>query len=120
MSYRIGQVLYSATVHEGTGSVELTKWEVRTIRAGKVTAIMHNRFTWVKLSKAHHHWGWAPSIPAWMRCTFEAAKGTTRVHTTKRKAYAMELEQLKKGWISDDEAFIERVARTLQRLMKRK
>lgn len=68
--YKVGQTLYEATINEPDGSFEWNEHVVRTIRGGRVYAILKTSFTWGKRSKKHGDFGWLDPLPKWCRTSW--------------------------------------------------
>ena len=79
---RIGSVRYLADIDPETGKIEFTELVLRSIQNRKkyeghewfggprkvcYWIVKHKGVTWVKRSKSHGDWGWADSIPKWLR-----------------------------------------------------
>jgi hypothetical protein len=64
---KVGQILYACYSDGDTGKVSFEEYIVRTIRKGKVYAIMKAPFTWGKRSTKHGDVGWLDPVPAWCR-----------------------------------------------------
>lgn len=84
-----GAVRYLASICEETGRIEITELVLRSSQMRrKFNGIVwyggprrvnywvakHKGLTWVKRSKSHGDWGWADSIPEWLRYTVLADK----------------------------------------------
>jgi hypothetical protein len=79
---RIGDVRYTASIDDESGKIEFTELVLRTmqmrdkfhgikwINGPKMVCywvVKEKGLTWVKLSKSHFDWGWAKSIPSYLR-----------------------------------------------------
>lgn len=116
---KVGRIYFACTAKEN-GGVEMDEWHVRTVKAGKATAILKIQgITWVKLSTKHFDWGWAKSIPSWMRWTWPANEPTgLRFYTTKRQAYKGALHEVEEGYVTDDPSIIAILMGKLQSKIK--
>lgn len=102
MKYKVGQVFIECSANDD-GAVDFDEWHVRTIRGGKVTAIMFDKvWTWGKLSKKNGDFGWKKNIPKEFRRTWKADGKPWRMFTTKRQAARDELASVLDGDVSDD------------------
>lgn len=89
MKYKIGQELYTyyvGTEDETSGKLSLHTHIVRTIRGGKVYAILKESYTWGKRSKKHGDYGWLDPLPAWCRTWVRVGCKFSWLFTTKRQA----------------------------------
>jgi len=63
MKYKIGEELHRCIISDETGRPEYDLFRVRSFRGGKVTVILVNQFTWVKLEWGKNQArGWAKRI----------------------------------------------------------
>lgn len=89
--FRVGQVLFSISFIEndnGKFTFKSYDWIIRTIRGTRVTAIRKTKFTWAKLSTKNGDWGWAKSIDASDRVTFQISDtGMRGLSLTKPEAW---------------------------------
>lgn len=92
MNYKISQVLYYVHADEDTGKVSIDEWIVRTIRGGRVYAIVKTPWTWVKLSNKHFDWGWAKDIPNYCRDSCREGEKMAQLHTTELAALRARLK----------------------------
>lgn len=78
--------VYYGIVHGDSGKPEFNEWVVRTVRGGRITAILKASFTWGKRSTKHGDYGWLPSIPKWCRTTWSVGREPFGLFTTKLQA----------------------------------
>jgi len=84
--------VYYGIVHDDNGKPSFDEWVVRTVRGGKVTAILKASFTWGKRSTKAGDYGWLPRIPAWCRTTWRIDREPFGIFTTKLQAVRHELK----------------------------
>lgn len=108
---KVGQILYACYSDSDTGKVSFEEYVVRTIRKGKVYAIMKAPFTWGKKSSKHGDFGWLDPVPAWCRQRVDGDM-CSWLFTTKLQAIRAEI----KDHHSDDFASPEIAEKALKTL----
>jgi hypothetical protein len=114
---KIGQILYACYSDSDTGKVSFEEYHVRTIRKGKVYAILKASFTWGKRSTKNGDFGWLDPVPAWCRQRVDGNM-CSWIFTTKLQAIRDEI----KGHHPDDYVspeIAEKALKTLQSLEKK-
>ncbi len=117
MRFKVGQALYRCSIDDD-GKVELTTWIIRSIRKGRAFATEKNEWTWKKLSKKNGDWGWAKTIPSWLKQSFVGDPDNASLYTTKLAAIRKELRDIRSGHAAryhEDEA-LARALPTLKRM----
>jgi len=118
INYRVGQRLYTVFV-DVAGTCSMGKYVVRTIRAGRVFAILYAKdITWVKKSKKHGDFGWAANIPECCRRSAPIGQQLYYLHTTKLQAWRRALKEL--DYYCDSPEALKRARRTLRARAKHK
>lgn len=116
-----GTILHECSVEDGTGKITWDEWHVRTVRGGKVYAILKASFTWGKLSKKTGDFGWLDPIPPWCRCSKRIDAEWDGIATTKKKAIKLQISYTKRH--GDDEDYqgitVAEIIRKLETLYKR-
>lgn len=108
---KVGQILYACYSDDTTGKVSFEEYHVRTIRKGKVYAILKGPFTWGKRSSKHGDFGWLDPVPAWCRERVDGNR-CSWLFTTKLQAIRSEI----KDHHSDDFASPEIAEKALKTL----
>lgn len=93
---KVGDIYHSFYLDDEDMSVTWWEHHVRTIRAGKVTAIVKNPVTWGKRSKKHGDFGWLKNIPQLYRESWSIREKPYDLYKTKLMAINAEIQKQKK------------------------
>jgi hypothetical protein len=113
IDWKIGRDLYSLVIDAESGKCEIWTYRIRTMRRGRVYAILLASFTWGKVSTKSGDYGWLPNIPAWARRAWSADANPRDLFTTKLAALRSEIKTLDVDYFESQEAY-DKAMRTLK------